>query len=196
MKFAVFALGVLFVSVSGAAQMRSSVSAGPVRIGRPHPPGILSRRDFGHQFHGNPFGTVIYPYGLYDGFFNSGYPEVVEQPTPPVVVIRDAPAANAPAPQIQVAPAEPRMIEISQSRTVFSSGTQTPPAIFVLSDGGRLESQNYTITDTVLTIKEPRRPAIQVPLNQVDINSTLTENRQRGLNLHFPESRGEILIGF
>lgn len=196
MKSAVFTLAVLLVSMSGVAQMRSSVSAGSVRIGRPHPPGIFSRREFSHQFHGNRFGTVIYPYGLYDGFFDSGYAEVVEQPAPPVVIVRDAPAATAPAAPIQVAPAEPRMIEISQPATIFSSGTKTPPAIFVLTDGRRLESQNYTITDTTLTIQEPRRPAMQVPLNQLDIDATLAENRQRGLTLQFPESRSEILIGF
>lgn len=197
MKFAILSFGVLLVSmVPGAAQMPSTVSAGPIRIGRPHPPGIFSQQRFGRHFHGNHFGTVVYPYGIYDGFFDSGYPEVVEQPAPPVIVVRDTPAATAPAAPIPVAPAEPRMIEVSQPAIMFSSATRTPPAIFVFTDGRRLESQNYTITDTMLTIKEPRRPAMQVPLNQLDLDATLAENRQRGLNLQLPESRSEILIGF
>ncbi len=197
MKFALLSVGVALVAVvPGAAQMRSTISAGPIKIARPHPPGIFAQRNFGRHFHAGRFGTVIYPYGAYDGFFDNGYPEVVEQPAPPVIVVRDTPIAVAPAAPLQIAPAEPRMIEISQSVTVSSSGTKTPAAVFVLTDGRRLESQNYTITDTILTIKEPRRPAVQVPLNQLDIDATLPEDRHRGLNLQLPESSSEILIGF
>lgn len=198
MKFTRLSFGVLLVSVvpGAAAQMRSTVSAGPIQIGRPHPPGIFAQQNSGRRFHGNRFGTVFYPYGAYDDFFNSSYPEMVAQPAPPVIVVRDTPVVPATAAPTQIAPAEPRMIEISQSATVFSSATKTSPAIFVFTDGRRLESQNYTITDTMLTIKEPRRPAMQVPLNQLDIDATLAQNRQRGLNLQLPESRSEILIGF
>src|SRR5512146_2080379 len=120
MKFVLLSFGVLLVSVvAGVAQMRSTISAGPIRIARPHPPGIFSQQRFGRHFHGSRFGTVVYPYGIYDDFFNSGYPEVVEQPVPPVIVVRDTPTATAPAAPIQAAPAEPRMIEISQSATMF-----------------------------------------------------------------------------
>lgn len=197
MKLSLLGCAVLLVSVvPGAAQMRSTVSAGPIRTGRPHPPGILWQRDFGRRFHGNRFGTVVYPYGLYDGFFDSGYPEVVESPAPAVVVVRDAPASTVPAAPIQVAVAEPKVIEVSPSATMFSSAAKTSPAIFVFKDGRRLESQNYTITDTILTLKEPHRPAMRVLLDQLDIDATVTENRQRGLNLRFPENRSEILIGF
>ncbi len=197
MKFALLSCAVLLVAVTpGATQMRSTVSAGPTRIGRPHPPGILSQRGFVRHFHGNHFGAVIYPYGLYNGFFDNGYPEAVEQPAPPVIVVRDAPASTAPAAPVQVAAAEPKLIEVSPSTTMFSSGTKTSPAIFVFKNGKRLESQNYTITDTVLTLKEPHRPAMRVLLDQLDIDATVAENRRRGLNLQFPENRSEILIGF
>lgn len=204
-----FVVAVLLV-IPGVAQMRSTISAGPMHApgtfngSRPHPPGVFFRNGFDRHFHGNRFGTFIYPVGFYDGFYDdsyNGYPEAPEQPTPPVVVIRDAPAA--PPAAVQAVPAEPKMIEVAEPVAVTSKPgktpvvlTKTPAAVFILSDGRRLESQNYTITDSVLTIKEPYRSAVQVPLSQLNIDATLAENHQRGLDLRLPESRSEILLGF
>jgi hypothetical protein len=195
-----FAVAVLLV-VPGFAQMRSTISAGPIRSagpfngGRPLPPGIFFRPGFGRHFHGNGFGTVIfpYPYGFYDDFYGRGYTEA-EQPTPPVVIVRDPPAPTVPAAPVQIA--EPKMIEVPQPVAMSSNLAKTPTAIFILSDGRRLEAQNYTITDSLLTIKEPHRPTMQVPLDQLNAEATLSENHQRGLDLRLPESRSEIVIGF
>jgi hypothetical protein len=192
----------LLLVLPGLAQMRSTISAGPIRSagpfngGRPHPPGIYFRHGFRRHFGGNGFGTVVYPYGLYDGFYDDGYPDVVEQPAPPVVIVREAPAASAPAPPVALAQAEPKMIDVPEAVAPSANLTRTPAAVFILSDGRRLESQNYTITDSVLTVKEPHRPAVQVPLSQLNIDATLAENHQRGLDLRLPESRSEIVIGF
>ena len=176
--------------------MRSTISAGPIRISRPHPPGVFTRPGFGRHFHGNSFGTVIYPYGWYDGFYDGGYSEVVEQPAPPVVIVRDAPATIPSAAPVQIAPVEPKIIDVPEPVAVATGIAKTPAAIFILSDGRRVESQNYTITDTILTIKEPHRAAMQVPLGQLNLEATLAENHKRGLDLQLPESRSEILISF
>ncbi len=199
-----FAVAVLLV-LPGFAQVQSTISAGsmhsvgPFSVGRPHPPGILFRQGFGHHgfrrnFFGNGFGTIVYPYGFYDDYYD-GYPEAAEQTMPPVVIVHDVPA-TAPVAAVPVAPAEPKMLEVPQLVAAPSNLAKTPPAVFVLSDGRRLESQNYTITDSVLTIKEPHRPAMQVPLEQLNIDATLAENHQRGLDLKLPENRSEIVIGF
>lgn len=194
-----FAVAILLV-VPGVAQMRSTISAGPMHSAGPfnggHGPSIAFRPGFGRHFHRNGFGTIVYPYGFYDDFYDGAYDRSYpEQPPPPVVIVRDAPAATPPA-AVQVAPADPKMIEVPEASTVFSSLAKTPTAVFILADGRRLESQNYTITDSVLTIKEPHRAAIQVPLGQLNIDATLAENHQRGLDLRLPESRSEILLGF
>jgi hypothetical protein len=178
------------------AQMRSTISAAPIHGGPPHPPGVTFRQGFGHHFHrGNGFGTVVYPYGFYDdGFYDEPYRDVAEQPTP-VVVVRDAPPA--PAQPAQLIPVEPKMIEVPEAvaaRTMTFA--KAVPAVFILSDGRRIESQNYTITDAFLTIKESRHPATQIPIAQLNVEATLAENHQRGLDLQLPESRSEILIGF
>ncbi|HEU5402410.1 MAG TPA: hypothetical protein VFU86_13690, partial [Terriglobales bacterium] len=119
MKSALFTVTVAALLVlPAAAQMRSTISAGPIHTAgpfspvRPHPPGIVFRPGFGHHFRGNRFGTIVYPYGFYDGFYD-GYPEAVEQPAPPVVIVHDeAPAASAVT--APVVPAEPRMIAVPE----------------------------------------------------------------------------------
>ena len=190
---------VLLLVLPAAAQMRSVISAGPVGAGHGHPGGIITRPGFGRGFHhGNRFGTVIYPYsfGYYDSFYGEPYPEVVEQPSP-VVVVRDERPATPAASPVQIAPADPKLIEVPEPQiTRTSTIARSPSAIFILTDGRRLETQNYTVTDTQLTIKEAHRPAVQVPLDQLNVQATLAENHQRGLDLQLPESRSEILVGF
>src|SRR5512146_1477015 len=190
----------LLLVLPAAAQMRSVISAGPVSAaGHGHSGGIITRPGFGHSFHhGNRFGTVIFPYsfGYYDDFYGERYPDVVEQPAP-VVVVRDEREATPPAPQVQIAPADPKLIDVPELQIPRTGAlARSPSAIFILTDGRRLEAQNYTITDTQLTIKEAHRPAVQIPLDQMNVQATLAENHQRGLDLELPESRSEILVGF
>jgi hypothetical protein len=176
--------------------MRSSISAGPV--GRPLPPSGLNGPRFGNHFHrGNRFGggAVIYPYGFYDDYYDNRSSAVSEQPAPVVVVREEQPAVIAAAPALP--PADPKIIEVPEaSNRVAKSATPSIAAIFILSDGRRIESQNYTVTDSILTIKESHRPSQQIPLSQLNVDATLAANRERGLDLQLPESRSEILISF
>jgi hypothetical protein len=175
--------------------MRSSI--GPGAIGRPLPPGGISGPRFGNHFHhGNRFGgSFIYPYGFYDGFYDDGYSRVVEQPAPVVVVRDDQPPAPAPVPQLP--PADPKLIDVPQNLVRAGSAANVPAtAIFVFADGRRLEAQNYTVTDKLITIKEAHHAAVQFPLDQLNVDATLSENHARGLDLQLPEGRSEILISF
>jgi hypothetical protein len=190
-----FVAGILLV-LPASAQMRSSITAGPV--GRPLPPSGINGPRFGNHFHrGNRFGggTVLYPYGFYDGFYDEGYREVVEQPAPVVVVREERPPAAPPTPPLP--PADPKLIDVPEASTrLLKSAAPSIAAIFILSDGRRIESQTYTVTDTLLTIKESHRPSIQIPLAQLNVDATLTANHERGLDLQLPESKSEILISF
>ncbi len=175
----------------------SSVSAGG-GIPRPTPPAILTRPQgpsFGHHFRGTRFGTVLYPFSYYDDFYATRPVEIVEQPAPtPVVVLRDErpPAATStptPAP-------DPKLIEVPVSTVFIGGPAKNIPAVFILADGRHLEASNFTITDSLLTIKEPHRPAQQIPLSDLNIESTVSANHDRGIDLQFPESKSEILISF
>jgi hypothetical protein len=194
-RWLAFVAGFLLV-LPVSAQMRSSISAGPV--GRPLPPSGLNGPRFGNHFHrGNRFGggAVIYPYGFYDDYYDNRSSAVSEQPAPVVVVREEQPAVVAAAPALP--PADPKIIEVPEaSNRVAKSATPSIAAIFILSDGRRIESQNYTVTDSILTIKESHRPSQQIPLSQLNVDATLAANRERGLDLQLPESRSEILISF
>jgi len=185
----------LVLVLPAAAQMRSSI--GPGAIGRPLPPGGISGPRFGNHFHrGNRFGgSFIYPYGFYDGFYDDGYSRVVEQPAPVVVVRDDQPPAPAPVPQLP--PADPKLIDVPQNLVRAASAANVPAtAIFVFADVRRLEAQNYTVTDKLITIKEAHHAAVQFPLDKLNVDATISENHARGLDLQLPEGRSEILISF
>ena len=138
---------------------------------------------------------MFYPFSYYDDFYATRPAEVVEQPTPaPVIVLRDerpsaAPASPTPAP-------DPKIIEVPVATAFTARPAKSTPAVFILTDGRRVEAYNYTITDSLLTIKEPFRPAKQIPLSDLNIESTLSANHARGIDLQLPESKSEILISF
>jgi hypothetical protein len=187
-----FVAGLLLV-LPVSAQTRSTISTGP--IARPNPPSGI--RFNNHFHHGNNFGrTAIYPYGFYDDFYGDRYPEVVEQPAPVVVVRDERPVASAPV-MPALPPADPKMIEVPSGPNGIAKGPAAPvTAIFILSDGRKIEAQNYTVTDKFLTVKESHRPAVQIPVDQLNVDATLAANHARGLDLQLPESKSEILLSF
>jgi hypothetical protein len=196
-------VAVLFLVVNATAQMRSSVSAGG-SMGRPHPPsgpGIRFNNHFnnGRNF-GNFGGAVLYPYGFYDDFYGYGdrYSDPVEPPAPVVVVRDDRPLATAVAPApTPLPPVDPKIIEVPSGPDRVARGPAAPTtAIFILSDGRKIEAQNYTVTDKFLTVKESHRPTLQIPFDQLNVEATLAANHARGLDLQLPENRSEILINF
>jgi len=189
------------LTLSALGQSRGSISAGSPGMGRPQPPSVFNRPGQFHRgFHrGNGNGTVIYPYGYpfgyYDSFYDDRYAEPVAPPTPVVVVKDDRPPAP-PVPVVQPAPVDPKIIEIPDTNARTGQASKTIPAVFILTDGRRVETLFYTITDSVLTIKEPHRTAQRIPLSDLNLEATLSANHERGLNLQLPENTSEILISF
>ena len=127
--------------------------------------------------------------------FSSDYAEA--PPPPTVVVIReDRQPQPVTAVQAQPPPA-PKVIEIPRSKLVAQENAAVRvPALFVLTDGRKIEASNYTLTHRALIIHQRAEPNTVIPLEQLELEATVAANRQRGVNLRIPQSAGEIYIGF
>lgn len=71
----------------------------------------------------------------------------------------------------------------------------TPPAVFILSNGDRLESSRYLLTADSLRVQQGQTQRT-IPLREVNVNATVAANRERGINLTIPKNRAEITLGF
>jgi len=69
------------------------------------------------------------------------------------------------------------------------------PAIFILANGERVETRRFLLTASVLTLSVDRRQR-DLPLDMLDINATISANRERGIDLRIPLDRNEISLGF
>ncbi len=154
-----------------------------------------SGRGFIHHFpaHRN-FGTsVIYPYYPF-------YSEPMYEPPAPAPTVVVVPAERESQPAVAAQPQRlvpPAVIDLPV--VVERSGVQLrqrPATVFILADGRRVEAKRYSITYSSVEISEPRRPALQIPISQLDLDATLTTNHQRGIDLEFPRSQGELYLTF
>ena len=70
-----------------------------------------------------------------------------------------------------------------------------PPTVFILQDGERLESREFLLTasDLSLTVNHYRRT---IPLQMLNVDATIAANRERGLDLRIPADRTEISLSF
>ena len=71
----------------------------------------------------------------------------------------------------------------------------TPPAVFVLSNGDRLESSNYILTVDSLRVQQGDTQRT-IPLSSLNADATLAANRARGIDLKIPTSKSQIMLGF
>jgi len=97
-------------------------------------------------------------------------------------------------PEQERPPADPQLIEIP--RAVDRIEEKPPlPAIFVLIDGERVETQRFALTVTSLSVDIDRRERV-IPLEAVDLGATTAANRDRGINLRIPADHNEISVSF
>jgi thiol-disulfide isomerase/thioredoxin len=104
-------------------------------------------------------------------------PKIIEVPQAPREVPRASRSRHAPAPK---------------------PASKTKPAqktIFVLANGERLESDEYTMEAGTLqvTVGGERRV---IALSALDMKATVALNRQRGIELKIPQSRNEVSVSF
>jgi hypothetical protein len=141
------------------------------------------------------YGTFWLPWdGQYwddDGYFRdeSSYQQPAN-PTPPQVIVVEDKEPRLPAPP----PEPPKLIEVPQSKEV-PVGKQQPPTLFVLKDGGRLESYRYLLTDQSLQIEVDRQQRT-IPVSTLDLDATIAANHQRGIEVTIPRDRSTVFLGF
>ncbi len=193
-RAALFVLLVAVVLPGSVLGQRALGHAGRTSV---HPgfggPRGLSNRFFPrHEFHptGVPrydnFGSYFVPYDEPFGYESepSYSQEATNELAPRVVTLR---AAETPIPKGQ-------LIEIpgganSATRKVL------PPAIFILANGERLEARRFVLTADFLSISIGRQHR-SVPVDMLDINATISTNRDRGIDLRIPDDRNEISVSF
>jgi hypothetical protein len=70
-----------------------------------------------------------------------------------------------------------------------------PPAVFLLTNGERVESSRFLITATHLSVSIDRHQRT-IPLDLLDLDATIATNRERGIDLRIPSDRNEISLSF
>lgn len=71
----------------------------------------------------------------------------------------------------------------------------TPPAVFILSSGERLESSNYVLTVDSLRVQQGDKQRT-IPISSLNTDATIAANRQRGIDVKIPTSKSQIMLGF
>lgn len=185
-RAAVFAVLVAFVlfATTLQAQRVSGRTQGGARVSDPH----LGVHSGLHQKHSGGHNSRSYG-GLYPVWYDERNEE--EQTASPAMTLQ--PRKSMPLPQ-GISAAGPKMIELPGGA---NSGVSSPlrPAIFILTNGDRLETSRYLLTHDNLfaTIGRQQRA---VPLAMLDINATIAEDHERGIELRIPADRSEILLSF
>jgi len=139
---------------------------------------------FPGRFHrGNGLGAFLSPYFLPDD--GRAVPEEAEpEPEPQVYgpLERERPAAAAQVIEIPV------VVQPKEAKPAL-------PALFVLTNGERLEAQRFMLTVSSLSVTINRRERV-IPLEALDLDATTAANRERGINLQIPADRNEISLSF
>lgn len=106
----------------------------------------------------------------------------------PIIIERSAPAAPAPPPE------PPKIIEVPTGKEAPPSQA-SPPTLFVLANGNRLEARRYMLTADFVDIEvggQHRR----VPISQLNIQQTIAANHERGIEVKVPHDTSEVFLGF
>ncbi len=146
---------------------------------------------------GNYWGYSPYAYGGLDPYWEIGEPEEPQTSSsaqPAVIVVR-GPEQTAPAPP---APS-PKVIEVPPAKNAegkqVAASTPTPPAVFILTNGERLEAKRYLLTQDILQIQQGRNQQT-IPLDALNLPATIAANHERGIDLEVPENRNQLTLGF
>lgn len=92
------------------------------------------------------------------------------------------------------APPSPKLIEVPQDDATYTVRPKTV-AVFVFTDGTRIESDDYLITKDALFINKDGQKT-RYPINTVDRAATKATNQGRGVDIVFPKSKSEFNLDF
>jgi hypothetical protein len=160
--------------------------------------GIVGQRGFPNRFfpthshlRHDSVGSVFVPYFVpYDEPFGYEQPAAEAVTTPVVILQPDERQSRTPEPPVRKA----QVIEIPGVAN-STAAKMLPPTIFILANGERLETRRYLLTASHLSVNIERRQRT-LPLDMLDINATITANRERGIDLQIPADRTEISLSF
>jgi len=152
---------------------------------------------------GYGYGYGYWPiYGAYGGYWDApwDYTDLGPDDQPPYA----QQPSNAPAPVVMmqssqpqpryVPAASPKLVEVPQDGPA-TAAKNVPPALFVLSNGERIETDRYMLSAKSLSVSVGRQQRT-IPLTDVNIDATLAANHQRGLDLSIPRDSSSIVLGF
>ena len=149
---------------------------------------FISRRS---HFHQNTFGPAFFPYDEPFGYAQTDTEAVTDWAVPLVVILRpDERRSRMPEPP----PTKPLVIEIPGAANSTAART-SPPTIFILANGERLEARRFVLTASNLSVSIERQQR-SVPFGMLDVNATITANHERGIDLRIPADRSEISLSF
>jgi len=114
------------------------------------------------------------------------YAQAADEPSPHVVVRESRQSAAVPS-------EAPKLVEVPLSPG--APAVRQGPALFVLSNGERLESRHYVLTADSLRIQVGRQQRT-VPVSALDVDATIAANQQRGIELTIPQDRNSLFLGF
>jgi hypothetical protein len=159
--------------------------------------GFFPQRDLPNSASPNrchrPNAGILFPYFVpnYDPFWyeQSDTAEASSEPAPPVVIEQrdDVRMPENPPPKSKI-------IDIpggANSKVVKT----LPPTIFILTNGERLESRTFLLTASDLSLNVNRYYRT-IPLQMLNLDATITANRERGIDLRVPTDRNEISLSF
>lgn len=86
------------------------------------------------------------------------------------------------------------LLDVPQARN-SAPVKPSPKTIFVMANGERFESDNYTLDASSLRVAVDGQMR-SIPLSALNVNATITANHERGIDLKIPKSRSELVIAF
>ena len=143
----------------------------------------------GHSHHHDGLGAFLSPY-----FLPNDESCWWEEPRPEPVGAEPAPEVVYAPSERERLPADAQVIEMPIAANQ-REGQPPPPAIFVLINGERVETQRFVLTVSSLSVNLDRRERV-IPLEAVDLGATTAANRERGINLRIPADRNEVSLSF
>ena len=69
------------------------------------------------------------------------------------------------------------------------------PAVFVLSNGERVEAANYLLTVDSLRIEDEGKERT-IPMSSLNLDATVAANHERGVNVKIPTDKTQIMLSF
>ena len=71
----------------------------------------------------------------------------------------------------------------------------TPPAVFILFNGERLETNHYLLNNNSLRVQQGGTQRT-IPLSTINMDATVAANHERGIDLRVPKNKSEIMLSF